>query len=235
MFDKDTYKKDCDRLTLGRDTLEEMICMSEQKKTRKFKPLRVIALTAALVAALGLTAAATDGPIREMIGAYFFSYTVVNEGDGNIFTVSLGDNDVMTGRILPAVDYEEKDGRCILTLDGEEMDVTEAMEKDGYYERELDDAILRITADGTATFIALDENGEPVMTYSIELIEVNIAEGLDVEHLVADGELGTSVVVNFEGDLAGATEVTGSYIYTGEGGVMIVTGGDGNAADIPQE
>lgn len=60
--------------------------------------------------------------------------------------------------------YAERDGRKILTPDGKEIDVTEAMEKDGYYEQEIEGAALRVTADGVATITVAD------MTYTVDLM-----------------------------------------------------------------
>lgn len=60
--------------------------------------------------------------------------------------------------------YAERDGRKILTLDGKEIDVTEAMEKDGYYEQEIEGAALRVAADGMATITVAD------MTYTVDLM-----------------------------------------------------------------
>ena len=234
MFDKDTYKKDCDRLTLGRETLEEMIFMSEQKKTKKFKPLRVVVLAAALVAALGLTAAATDGPVKAMIKEFFYTYTVtgVDDCQVGIITVSINEDDVMIGTVMPTMAYEERDGHCILALDGEEIDVTEAMEKDGFYERELEGAILRITAAGVGTYTALDQNGESVYTINIYLLGDGADLGPDMTYTVTE-EGGISVAQSVTGELAGA--VVGTYTITEESGEMLGTDSGGILVNIPQE
>ena len=234
MFDKDTYKKDCDRLTLGRETLEEMIFMSEQKKTKKFKPLRVVVLAAALVAALGLTAAATDGPVKAMIKEFFYTYTVtgVDDCQVGIITVSINEDDVMIGTVMPTMAYKERDGHCILALDGEEIDVTEAMEQDGFYERELEGAILRITAAGVGTYTALDQNGESVYTINIYLLGDGADLGPDMTYTVTE-EGGISVAHSVTGELAGA--VVGTYTITEESGEMLGTDNDGVVVNIPQE
>lgn len=164
MFDLNAYKNDCDRLTLSRDTLEEMIAMTEQKKTKSFRTVRVALLAAALAAVLGITAAATDGPIKDMIQEFFVTYTVTEKSDGVFGFTSDEGLDMGTAIEIPTMAYTEKDGRKIFALDGKEIDVTEAMEKDGYYEQEIEGAALRVTADGVATITVAD------MTYTVDLM-----------------------------------------------------------------
>lgn len=175
MFDLNAYQKDCDRLTLSRDTLEEMIVMTEQKKTKGFRPVRVALLAAALAAALSITAAATDGPIKDMIQEFFVSYTFTEKSDGGVGITAIGGEDMMTGTMLPTMAYAERDGRKIFTLNGEEIDVTEAMEKDGYYEQELEGATLRVTADGVATITVAD------MTYTVGLTEEGAVNSFEMD------------------------------------------------------
>lgn len=164
MFDLNAYKNDCDRLTLGRNTLEEMITVTEQKKAKGFRTTRVALLAAALVAALGLTAAATDGPIRDMIQEFFVTYTLTEKSDGVFGFISDEGLEMGTGIEIPTMAYAEQNGRKILTLAGEEIDVTDAMEKNGYYAQEIEGAALRVTADGMATITVAD------MTYTVDLM-----------------------------------------------------------------
>lgn len=237
MFELNAYKKDCDRLTLSRDTLEEMIFMSEQKKTRNFKPMRVALLTAALVAALGLTAAATDGPVKDFLDEIFITFTFTTKDDVTFGAISVNGDmvDFMTGISLPTMAYAEKDGRKILTLDGEELDVTEAMEKDGYYEQALERAILRVTAEGVATITVLDDDGEVGATYTVGLNEEGAASSFDMSSYW-EGEVDEDGnIITIDGEPAGAYEVKGAYKITEKDGEMVITDSDGNVVDIPQE
>lgn len=236
MFDLNTYKKDCDRLTLGRDTLEEMIYMTEQKKKKNFKPLRVAMLTAALVAALGLTAAATDGPVKDFLDEIFITFTFTAKDDVNFCMLEVnGDADFMTGITLPTMAYAEKDGRMILTLDGEELDVTEAMEKDGYYEQAIEGAILRVTVDGMATVTVYNADGEVDMTYTVGLNEEGAASSFDMSSYW-EGEVDEDGnITTIDGEPAGAYEVKEAYQITEKDGEMVVTDSDGNMVDLPQK
>lgn len=237
MFELNTYKKDCDRLTLSRDTLEEMISMTEQKKAKTFRPLRVAMLTAALVAALGLTAAATDGPVKDFLDEIFITFTFTTKDDLTFGAISVNGDmvDFMTGISLPTMAYAEKDGRKILTLDGEELDVTDAMEKDGYYEQELERAILRVTAEGMATITVLDDDGEVGATYTVVLNEEGAASSFDTSSYW-EGEMDENGnIITVDGEPADAYEVKDAYQITEKDGEMIITDANGNPVDIPQE
>lgn len=238
MFDLNTYKKDCDRLTLSRDTLEEMIVMTEQKRTKGLHPVRVAMLSAALIAALSLTAAATDGPIKDMIEEIIITFTYVAKSDADFAMTLNGDVDMLNGVVLPTMAYAEKDGRKILALDGEEIDVTKAMEKDGYYERELEGATLRVTVDGMATITVHNEKGEVEMTYTVGLNEEGVASKFDLvsqwEGMV--DENGTIIPIDIEGGLSEDYEVKGAYTVTEKDGAAIIHDSDGNeVAGRPQE
>lgn len=237
MFDLNTYKKDCDRLTISRDTFEEMIFMTEQKKTKNFKPLRVVMLTAALVAALGLTAAATDGPVKDFLDEIFITFTFTTKDDVTFGAISVNGDmvDFMTGISLPTMAYAEKDGRKILTLDGEELDVTEAMEKDGYYEQALERAILRVTAEGVATITVLDDDGEVGATYTVDLNEEGAASSFDMSSYW-EGEVDEDGnIITVDGEPAGAYEVKEAYKITEKDGEMVITDSNGNPVDLPRQ
>lgn len=232
MFDLNTYQKDCDRLTLSRDTLEEMIVMTEQKKTKGFRPVRVALLAAALVAALSITAAATDGPIKDMIQEFFVSYTFTEKSDGVFGFTSDEGLDMGTAIEIPTMAYTEKDGRKIFTLNGEEIDVTAAMEKDGYYEQELEGATLRVTADGVATITVAD------ITYTVGLTEEGAVSSFDMDsysYWEAETDDNGNIV---DGDPDEADEVKDAYKITEKDGELVVTDSEGNVvdtSDIPQE
>lgn len=238
MFDLNAYKKDCDRLTLGRDTLEEMITMTEQKKTKGFRTVRVALLAAALVAVLGITAAATDGPIKDMIQEFFVTYTFTEKDDGVFGVTSDEGLDIGTGIALPTMSYAEKEGRKLLTLDGEEIDVTEAMEKDGCYEQEIEGATLRVTADGMATITVYNADGEVEMTYTVGLTEEGAVSSFEMDsYSYWEGETDENGNIVVDGP-DGVYEVKDAYKITEQDGELVLTDSEGNVVDaggIPQE
>ena len=228
MFDRNSYREDCARLTLGQGKIQEMITMTENKK-RRFgnHPVRVMVLAAALAACLGLTAFAASPAGQEVIQGIIVTFTYTEMGD-NEYTLSvngvkgnLDDFGPVSVTVLPTLSYEERDGRQILILDGEELDVTEAMEKDGFYEQALDRGTLRVTAGGVATITILAQDGGADMTYTMNLN----GDGVDGIFGEADN---VSVVVG------GDAEVTGIYSFTGEGS-FTATDSDGNIVVVETE
>mgnify|MGYP000282347682 CR=1 FL=1 len=113
MLDMRDYRNACDRLRLDTETLEEMIEMTEnQKKKVLGRPARAMLVAAALVAAMAVTASAAELPAVQQFFAKVF--VTVNTDDG-----------ALKGLSIPDLAVEEREGRTILLLDGEEIQVTE--------------------------------------------------------------------------------------------------------------
>lgn len=161
-------------------------------EAKYLRPMRVVVLTAALVAALCLTAAAADedGPIKTIIESLIVSHTISEKDDIEFGVTANGNVDMETGLSLPTMAYTEKDGCKLFALDGEEIDVTEAMAKDGYYEREMEDCVLRVNADGMAAIIVYDENGEVKMDYTVGLNAEGAIATVTDEEVRDQGERG---------------------------------------------
>lgn len=155
MFKKSSYCNACDRMTLGEDKIEEMIFMTEnqEKKTLRF-PKRTALVAAALAAALCVTAAAAEIPaVQEFIATVFV--TISTNGD------------VTAGLTIPNVAVEEREGRSILIVNGEETDVTDALAKDGKYLYEGDGFQVEVDEHGEAVITACANDGT-VVSYSIK-------------------------------------------------------------------
>lgn len=141
MFDPNSYCNACAKMTLGADKIEEMIVMTEnqEKEARRF-PKRAALVAAALAAALCITAAAAEVPaVQEFFATVFV--TISTKGG------------VAAGLNIPSVAVEEREGRSILIVDGEETDVTDALAREGGYLYE-----------GDGFQVAVDENGVAVVT-----------------------------------------------------------------------
>lgn len=180
MFDREEYRRACSGLTLGREKIEEMIAMTENgNKKRVMRPVRVVLLAAALAAVLGVTALAANPAVQEQIKDFFMSFSFVTAGDGSFSMTTEGDlaggsisvtvdgdpegGDLFqTANAVPEMAYEVRDGRNILTIGGEERDVTEAMEKDGCYETAGEGYTLKLLPDGTALLELTDGEGNRV-------------------------------------------------------------------------
>ena len=189
MFDEKTYCEACAHLTLGTEKLEELIAMTENTDTKKrlSRPMKTVLIAAACVAALCITAFAAPA-VQKM----FMSFTVsVTDQDGKVDDAQMF--------VCPDLALEQRDGRDILTVDGKEIDVTDAFAKDGKYVLEEEDATVTVTPDGEVT-VDMDTADGPVV-YTFNLTGDTVT--LDGENLTG-GEIG-------------------SYMITDQNGVMEVT------------
>jgi len=164
MFRPDTYRNACDGLRLGAEKIEEMIDMTENENKRTVRrPLRVAVIAAAMVAALGVTASAAQLPaVQDLIitvkSAFFVSG---NNEDGSFVAMK-----------LPEVSLDTEGGKTVLTVDGETVDCTDELAKNGEYtyHKDLGDSSFDVVvkADGTYTITGYDANGEQVVNYAAE-------------------------------------------------------------------
>ena len=114
MFDPKLYCNDCDRLCLDEEKIKEMVTMTENQKKPVHRPARVALVAAALAAALGITASAAEIPaIKEFFTTMFI-------------TIAIKDDPAL-GLSLPTVSVEEREGRRILVVNEDEVDVTDAL------------------------------------------------------------------------------------------------------------
>ncbi len=199
MFDLKSYRKACDRMTLDAEKIEEMIAMSENMSKKSIRrPARMAAVAAALVAALGITASAAELPaVKEFFATVFVTVTT---NDGKLADMS-----------IPTMAVEERDGRTFLLLDKEEIDVTDALNRDGKYVHEGGDYTVEVDESGSARMTVLcGEDGE-VMTFTTKPNTKGEAVNYDV---ITGGENGGQ---------------TGTYevVSSGMDGVQI-TGEDGD-------
>ena len=129
MIDKRMYRETFSQLRASDQAKQEVLQKMQEMKQRKRMPrvLRGAALAAAMVMALAVTAGAVNVATD---GALFRQFTIVwTSGDqylarddqGNAVSITLVDGDVVT----------EEDGRLILHVDGEDIDITEELETEG--------------------------------------------------------------------------------------------------------
>lgn len=206
MFDPRSYRKACDRMTLDAEKIEEMILMTKNQKKRTMgrRPMRVAMLAAAVVAALGITASAAEIP-------------AVKEFFATIFVTVTSDDASLN---LPSVAVEEREGRSILIVDGEETDVTDALAREGGYLYEGDGFQVAVDENGVAVVTSYGENGMTV-SYSTEDPEV---QGGMVYTVTADDKDESYHNYTIIGEVEGAelpAEADGMATYE------ITTDGDG--------
>lgn len=165
MFDPDLYRKTClESLRLSEEKLEEMIVMAENKKHRLRRPLQIALIAAALVCMMCVTAAAANPEAVQQLWKSF-SISVLYEGP----------NTVVVQADIPEVSVERTGERVALMVDDVEIDITEALERDGVYKQtfavEAGSAELTVKSDLTWEMELTMEDGKEI-SYSSEGISM---------------------------------------------------------------
>ena len=130
MFDRRSYLDTISALRADPDKLEEIIKMKENDRRHIPHSLRPVAAVAAALALLGISVGAVNTePVQEFL--YHIS-TAVQVG---VFRQDITTEEGVDLTIyhMPEVSLEDRDGRAILLLDGEETDITDALAQDGHY------------------------------------------------------------------------------------------------------
>ena len=171
MFDRRSYLDTISALRADPDKLEEIIKMKENDRRHIPHSLRPVAAVAAALALLGISVGAVNTePVQEFL--YHISTAVqVGVFRQDIITEEGVD---LTIYHMPEVSLEDRDGRAILLLDGEETDITDALAQDGHYtfQQQSEGTVLDLTVTGsvqdwTLTCSVHGEGEEgPVYTYT---------------------------------------------------------------------
>lgn len=148
MFNPKLYHELCRELRAPEEKIEEIIAMTEQNKKRSRRPFRAVLVAAAALAvmAVGVSAANSEA-VQELI--YQITYSV-RVGDYR-HDLTTKDGDKVTVFSMPEAAVENRDGRTVLVVDGEETDITDALRADGryVYQREDEGSVLDIAVEGT--------------------------------------------------------------------------------------
>ncbi len=155
MFDPNLYRDACAQLRVSEKTLQEVIQMAEQnKKHAARRPLRIGLAAAALCALTVLTAGAVNPELVAELMTSIRSSAAVSAYQEEWV---MEDGSQVTALRYPHVSVEERAGRTVLTVDGAETDITDALARDGRYVWEDAD-------NGTQAqvVVTLDGEGAPV-------------------------------------------------------------------------
>ena len=180
MFDPDRYREACSELKLSEEKLQEMILMTEKTKRTVRRPVRVALIAAALAVALGITASAANSEALQS----FFSTIRFSISDSG-----LGADRTYTVPETPEVGLETRDGRVILSLDGAETDITDALEADGsyVYEEQTDEGGYEVTVKDDLTWSVTSYSGDHDTVFTFSSAE-NSGEGGVSYYAEADGD-----------------------------------------------
>lgn len=181
MFDPNMYHVLCEQLTAPHEAIEEVIQMTKEKKAmRKRRPIRVLVAVAAVCTALAITASASNPEILE--GIVTSIRTSVSIGEYHEELV-MENGEVMTALCIPDAAVEEQDGRTILTVNGEELDITEELAREGRYVWYDEDQGAKVQVE-----VILDENGAPQAIVSAALAEGDIGDASVSMVIESNGE-----------------------------------------------
>lgn len=131
MFDPKLYREACGELRAPQEKIEEIIAMTENNKSRKNRrPARAVLAAAAAVAAMAIGASAANPEVLEGITMHIASVLQVGELRQDMTTA---EGETVTSLEIPEARVEDRDGRAVLLVMGEEIDITDALEREGQY------------------------------------------------------------------------------------------------------
>ena len=160
MFDLNAYRERCSELRLSEERLQEVISMTEQtKKKSARRPLRVGLIAAALCTLLVISVSAANPGVLEGIVSTIRSSIAIGEYRQDM-TLDTGER--VIGLSYPEVNLEEREGRVLLTVDGQETDITDELNEKGSYLWEYEDEGACVQVE-----VTLNEEGKPEAVTSI--------------------------------------------------------------------
>lgn len=209
MFDPKVYRDACRELTAPEERIKEIIAMTENKDYKTFRrPLRaVLAACAAITMMIVGVGAANPEAAQEIFGR-IVSVIKVDQYRQDM-VMDTGEH--ITTLEIPQVTVENRDGRAILVVNGEELDITEMLEADGsyVYDETTSGTRLRVTVEGSA------EQWEMA-------VSIGEAGGQEYGTVYYDSEtvedaLGGSLMNGLPWEQAGADQEDGVVTITGDG------------------
>ncbi len=157
MIDKKLYCETFSRLRASEEAKKEVLQMKEKKRMRMPKILRGAAIAAAMTMALAVTAGAVN---LATDGEFFRQFTIIwsednhyvaQDDQGNQVDITLMDGDLVT----------EEDGRLILHMNGENIDITEELEAEGVYACAYDMEVVHEDGSRETRTVSIQVTGSP--------------------------------------------------------------------------
>ena len=170
MFDPKLYREACRELRAPEDKIEEIITMTEKTSKRRIRPLRTALIAAAAVAMMVVSVAAAN---PEMVEDLTYRIASIIRVDKYRMEMTTEDGEQINVYSIPEAAVENRDGRAILTLDGEDIaDITDVLKTEGYYTYESTSGesrlIVRVggTAEKWTATVKIGDTDGPVYTFS---------------------------------------------------------------------
>ena len=170
MFNRKLYHKTMEELRAPQDKIEEIIAMTEQTNTRKHRrSIRTVAVAAAAIAMLSIGVSAAN---LEGMQEFFYHISTVVKVDAFRTNIATEEGDQVAVLDLNQIAVEKREGRVLLIAGEEEMDITQALERDGRYEYQKVSEDTQVTAVVTGTpeeyslDVSIAAGGEDGVIYS---------------------------------------------------------------------
>lgn len=149
MFDPKLYREACRELRAPEDKIEEIIAMTEKTNKKRIRPLRTALIAAAAVAMMVVSVAAAN---PEEFQEFVINLGSIVRVDRYRSDVTTEDGETFSMLSVPNAKLENRDGRAILILNGEDAaDITDALARDQHYVFEdfSEDTKVTVTVDGS--------------------------------------------------------------------------------------
>ena len=150
MFNPKLYREACRELKAPKDKIEEVIAMTENTNKKKRRPLRTVLIAAAAAAMMVVGVSAANPEMVEAVAGRIVDIIQVSQYKMEMTTE---DGSKITVYSAPQPTVENRDGRAILLIDGEEVgDITDELNAEGRYRYEgvIEERRLIVTVEGTA-------------------------------------------------------------------------------------
>lgn len=191
MFDPKLYREACRELTAPEDKIEEIIAMTEKTNKKKIRPLRTALIAAAAVAMMVVSVAAAN---PEEFQEFVFEVLSAVQVDDYRMDLTTTSGEQVTVFSIPEAEVQERDGRAILVLNGEdEVDITDSLKETGKYTYKKDSEGGYLTAEVEGTVddwtikLKVGQPGEDSLAYTFTKDEEgNVTAKADVP--INDGE-----------------------------------------------
>ena len=159
MIDRRLYRETFSQLHASQRAKQEVFETMQQMKQKKRMPrfLRGAAIAAVMAMALAVTAGAVNVATD---GEFFRQFTIVlaeddlylaQDAQGNTVAITLADGDLVS----------EEDGRLILHVDGQDIDITDQLEAEGVYDCAYDMEVVHEDGSQETRTISIQVTGTP--------------------------------------------------------------------------
>ena len=197
MIDKRLYQETFSHLRASDQAKQEVFQKMQEMKHRKRMPrvLRGAAIAAAMVMALAVTAGAVNVATD---GEFFRQFTIVWTS-GNQYLAQDNQGNEVYVTVAAGEPVTKENGRLILHVDGEDIDITEELETEGVYDYAYDMEVVREDGSRETRTVTIEVTGTPENW----TVTQDNGDGVAYETAGGSGAAGDSVTVTEPADGAG--------------------------------